>query len=121
MKVYVAGKSIERAQAVMDTLRASGYTITYDWIATLDKGPAKEVAIAEWEAVRSSDVLVYLWESDQESARYEAGMAMGLQIPIIVSGNSKAFFFQIPNIHCVESDEGIPDAIAKRKWQTDEK
>jgi hypothetical protein len=111
VKIYVAGKNMERAQLVMNALIAAGHHITYDWIAHMPGGPTKEKAIAEWEAVRSSDLLVYLWESDQESARYEAGMAMGLQLPIVVSGNSSAFFFQIPGVHCVGSDTDIPKKI----------
>lgn len=107
MKIYVAGKEPKRARAVMDALIESGHEITYDWITTLGKGPTKEIAITEAAAVRACDLLVYLWESDQESARYEAGMAMGLQLPIVVSGNAKAFFFQIPNVYCVDSDEFI--------------
>ena len=91
----------------MDALRKDGHVVTYDWVANMPGGPTQDKAIAEWEAVRGSEVLVYLWESDQESARYEAGMAMGLQLPIVVSGNSKAFFFQIPNIYCVDSDKAI--------------
>lgn len=102
---------MERAQPVMDALTKDGHEITYDWITNMPGGPSKDKAVAEWEAVRSSDLLVYLWESDQESARYEAGMAMGLQLPIVVSGNSKAFFFQIPNVHCVDSDEHIVDKV----------
>ena len=110
-RIYVAGKNLERARRVMDALRKEGYEITYDWVALIDGGPTQDKAIAEWEAVRNSDLLVYLWESDQESARYEAGMAMGLQLPIVVSGNSKAFFFQIPNMYCVDSDETILQKI----------
>lgn len=102
-----------RARPVMDKLIQDGHEITYDWIINMPGGPTKEKAIAELEAVRSSDLLVYLWESDQESARYEAGMAMGLRLPIVVSGNSAAFFFQIPDVYCVESDTLIPEKVAE--------
>lgn len=110
-KIYVAGKDMKRAQIVMDELRNDGHTITYDWIVSIDKGPLKEIAIAEAEGVRAADILVYLWEADQESARYEAGMAMGLQKPVIVPGKSDAFFFQLPNIYCVDNDEEIVKKI----------
>ncbi len=113
MKIYVAGKDMERAQIAMDDLRNNGHVITYDWIVSIVEGPSKEIAILEAEGVRSSDILVYLWESDQESARYEAGMAMGLQKPIIVSGKSDAFFFQLPDIHCVDNDEEILKKIGE--------
>ena len=109
---------MERARPVMDALIKVGHEITYDWIMNMPGGPTREKAILEWEAVRSSDLLVYLWESDQESARYEAGMAMGLQLPIVVSGNSDAFFFQIPNVYCVDSDEEIPQKVAELKSGT---
>jgi hypothetical protein len=111
MKIYVAGKDIPRAQSVMDALIADGHVITYNWIATLDRGPTKEVADTEAEAVRTSDLVVYLWESNQESARYEAGMAMGLKIPIVVSGNSAPFFFQLDTVYCVESDDLISQKV----------
>jgi hypothetical protein len=114
MKIYVAGKAIERAQKVVSELVKAGHSITYDWIATLKEGPTKEVADSEASAVRSADLLVYLWEDDQESARYEAGMAMGLQKPIVVSGGS-AFFFQLDNVHSVNSDGEI---LAKIKELT---
>ncbi|MFA5013059.1 MAG: hypothetical protein WC520_00650 [Candidatus Paceibacterota bacterium] len=112
-KVYVAGKNLKRAQAVMDALRKDGHIIAYDWVALIEEGSTKEKAIIETQAVRDSDVLVYLWEDNQESARYEAGMAMGLKKTIIVSGKLDSFFFQIPNVHCVNSDEEIIQRIAE--------
>lgn len=106
MKIYVAGKAIERAQKMMDLLKESGYEISYDWVATLGEGPIKEIADKEADAVRAADLLVYLWEDNQESARYEAGMAMGLGKPIVVSGGN-AFFFQLDTVHQVNSDSEI--------------
>ena len=73
----------------------------------MESGPTAEKAMDEVNAVRASDLLVYLWEPDQESARYEAGMAMGLKKPIIVSGKSDAFFFQLPQIYPVDKDDDI--------------
>ncbi len=107
MKIYVAGKDMNRARLVMDELKTHGHTITYDWVARFDEGPTKEKARDEAYAVETCDILVYLWEPNQESARYEAGMAMGLKKKIVVSGKSDAFFFQLPNVTCVESDKHI--------------
>lgn len=106
-KIYVAGKNMDRAEAVMKELVAGGHTITYDWVSQFTSGPTAEKSLAEANAVRESDILVYLWEIDQESARYEAGMAMGLEKKIVVSGKSDAFFFQLPFIYCVENDKSI--------------
>jgi hypothetical protein len=115
MKIYVAGNDLARARKVMDDLTTLGHSITYDWVAEIEGGPTKEKAIAEAEAVRNSDLLVYLWAPNQESARYEAGMAMGLNKPIVVSGNTTAFFFQLNNVHCVESDELIYKKVEELK------
>ncbi|MCH8069161.1 MAG: hypothetical protein IID16_07865, partial [Candidatus Marinimicrobia bacterium] len=57
----------------------------------------------------------YLWERDQESARYEAGMAMGLGKPVIVSGKHDSFFFNLPNVHRIASDSEIISAIAQQE------
>jgi hypothetical protein len=107
MNIYVAGKNLERARLVMDTLKNAGHSIAYDWVEVINTGGSKEKAMNEAEAVRTSDALVYLWEPDQESARYEAGMAMSLGKLIVVSGKSDAFFFQLPTVYSVTSDELI--------------
>jgi len=111
MKIYVAGKKLERARVVMNMLRKHGHKITYDWANPYSEENSKEKAVEEREAIRNADLLVYLWEQDQESARYEAGMAMGLGKPIIVSGGPDAFFFKPPNIFRVDSDDEIVSAI----------
>ena len=110
MKIYVAGKNLERARSMMDLLLKNGHTITFDWITDIENeiNPTQK-ARDERKAVKQADVLVYLWEGDQESARYEAGMAMGLNKPIIVSGFPKknSFFLSLPEIISVSSDDEI--------------
>lgn len=111
MKIYVAGNDLIRARSMMDTLKECGHVITYDWAEVIKTGPSKEKAIAEAQAVRDCDLLIFLWADNQESARYEAGMAMGLEKPVVVSGKSDAFFFQLPNVHPVASDDLIPEKV----------
>jgi hypothetical protein len=106
-KVYVAGKDIARAGAVMDAVRTAGHEITYDWATDYSEENPRAKAEAERDGVESADMLVYLWESDQESARYEAGMAMGQRKPVVVSGNTEAFFFGLADVHPVGSDDEI--------------
>ena len=108
-KIYVAGKNLERAHRVMCMLRDNGHTITFDWLIGIENKFEQNVekAIQELEAIRDCDILVYLWEEDQESARYEAGMAMGLGKKIIVSGNHKSFFLLLPGISSVSEDNQI--------------
>ena len=112
-KIYVAGKNLERARNTMDTLIENGHSITFDWVKDIEnnENPTQK-AIDEREAVKNADVLVYLWEVDQESARYEAGMAMGLHKKIIISGFSKKpFFTSLPEIISVSSDDEIIFAL----------
>lgn len=118
LKIYVAGKNLERAKAIMNVLEENGYVIIFDWVKDIndEKDPIKK-AQEERKAVQESDILVYLWESDQESARYEAGMAMGLNKPIIVSGFNKKlpFFLSLPEVVSVSSDDEILSALEKLK------
>ncbi len=107
MKIYVAGKELKRAKAVMKVLRDSGHQITYDWATKFSGDNPVDRSADELKGVREADLLVYLWEPDQESARYETGMAMGLGKSIIVSGKQNSFFFHLPNVHCVDSDDKI--------------
>ncbi|MEZ4103564.1 MAG: nucleoside 2-deoxyribosyltransferase [Candidatus Paceibacterota bacterium] len=108
-KIYVASNNVERAQSVMSLLKQNGHTITFDWTIGIENSREqdKEKAITERDAIRNSDALVYLWEENQESARYEAGMAMGLGKKVIVSGDHKSFFFQLPGVISIESDDKI--------------
>lgn len=112
-KVYVAGKGFERARLVMAELRKRGYLITYDWTFEYSEEGAARKAELELEGVRAAQVLVYLWEADQESARYEAGMAMGLGTPVVVAGYGGAFFFLLAGVTCVGSDQEIYTAVAR--------
>ena len=113
--IYVAGKNLERAKSVMDMLIANGHTIAFDWVAGIPDEQEKdfpERARIERSAVQNCEILVYLWESDQESARYEAGMAMGLNKRIIVSGfKKKLFFLSLPEVVSVGGDNEILGAL----------
>jgi nucleoside 2-deoxyribosyltransferase len=111
-KLYVASNEIERAVEVVKLLQAHGHTITYDWFTAYSEDDQKQKAHDEREGVRNADILVYLWEAKQESARYEAGMAMGLGKPIIAVGH-EAFFFLLPEVTCVKNDDDILEALEK--------
>jgi hypothetical protein len=109
-KIYVAGLNLKRAGRVMKTLEAHGHTITYDWVTDYSEEDQERKAVEEREGVRNADILVYLWEERQESARYEAGMSMGLGKPIIAVGH-QAFFFLLPEVICIDSDNQIISAL----------
>jgi hypothetical protein len=115
MKIYVAGKNLRRAQTVMEMLCDNGHEITYDWANKFSEKNPKKKSSDELKGIREADLLVYLWEPDQESARYEAGIAMGIGKPIIVSGKNNSFFFNLPNVYCVNSDNEIISAVDREK------
>lgn len=108
-KIYVASNNVKRAQSMMNLLKENGHTITFDWTIGIENSSEqdKEKALLEREAIRNCDALVYLWDENQESARYESGMAMGLGKKVIIVGNHESFFFQLPEVISVESDDKI--------------
>jgi len=114
-KIYVAGKQLDRARSIMNILRTHGHEITYDWATDYSEDESEQRVRDELNGVRDADILVYLWESNQESARYEAGMAMGLGKKIIVSNGPNSFFFKLPGIYRVDSDDKIIAEIERLK------
>jgi hypothetical protein len=113
-KIYVASNEVERAQKVIEALIAAGHSITFDWTLNIENQTEEdktEKPLQEREAVRECDVLVYLWKDNQESARFEAGMAMGLRKKIVVVTDHKAWFFALPEVTQIDSDEQILSAL----------
>ena len=113
-KIYVASNEVARTRKVMEKLIVAGHTITFDWTVDIENETEQDKVgkvLKEREAVRECDVLVYLWKDDQESARFEAGMAMGLNKKIIVVTDHKAWFFALPEIIQIDSDDQILSAI----------
>lgn len=108
MKIYIASNEVERTRMVANRLEQNGHTIVYKWYDQIENEKPEDIpriAQEEREAIRESDALVYLWRSDQESARIEAGMAMGLGLPVIAVGNQEVFFFNLPDVYVVPSDD----------------
>ena len=112
MKIYVAGKKIPRAKKVIKMIRNEGHEITFDWTENYSENNWSEDALKEKEGIRKCDIFIYLWCEDAESARYEAGMAMGLDKPIIVSEAPDSFFYHLPNITRISSDIEILSTIS---------
>ena len=104
----------------MNLLRESGHTITFDWLLDIENeiDPVQK-ALDEREGVLQAEVLVYLWEPDQESARYEAGMAMGMKKQIIVSSAHSTWFFSLPEVAHVHTDEEILQALPSSSARKD--
>ena len=113
-KIYVASNEVARARKMMDALIAAGHSITFDWTTDIEKGSEQDKTgkpLKEREAVIECDILVYLWKDNQESARFEAGMAMGLRKRIIAVTDHKAWFFALPEVIQISSDDKIVETI----------
>lgn len=111
MKIYVAGKKIPRAKKIMEMIRNAGHEITFDWTKNYNEDNWSKDALSEKEGIQKCDLFVYLWCEDAKSARYEAGMAMGLNKPVIVSEAPDSFFYHLPNVTRIPSDTEILNTI----------
>ncbi len=113
-KIYVASNEVPRARKVMNKLIDAGHSITFDWTTDIETESEQDKIgkpLRERKAVIECDILVYLWKDNQESARFEAGMAMGLQKRIIAVTNHEAWFFALPEVIQISSDDDILSAI----------
>ena len=113
-KIYVASNEVARAKKIMEELISAGHTITFDWTINIDKQTEQDKIdkpLKEREAVRDCDILIYLWKENQESARFEAGMAMGLRKKIIAVTDHKAWFFALPEVIQIDSDDQILSTV----------
>ena len=106
MRIYVASSSREcdRAERVMNELRAAGHQISWDWIpgvraafaagideAKADDTHAFEAALADMNGVVTADVLVFLAPTDTSKMAWaELGCAMGRGITVIVAHDDPA-------------------------------
>jgi nucleoside 2-deoxyribosyltransferase len=101
MRVYVAASSREcdRAERVMNELRAASHVISHDWIpgvraafaagieeAKADDAHAFEAALDDMNGVVTADVLVFLAPTDTSKMAWaELGAALARNIPVIVA------------------------------------
>ncbi|MES2931515.1 MAG: nucleoside 2-deoxyribosyltransferase [Patescibacteria group bacterium] len=114
MRIYVASNEVARAKKVMQELITAGHTITFDWTVDIENEDQEDKitkALKEREGVRECDALVYLWKDNQESARFEAGMAMGLRKKVIAVTDHRAWFFALPEVRQIDSDDQILPAL----------
>lgn len=109
-KVYVSSNDVIRAKEVMNKLAEAGHTITFDWtigIETESDFDKKYKPLKEREAIKECDFFIYLYEDSQESAKFEAGMAMGLGKKVIVVTDVDSWFFSLPEVVKVSDDDQI--------------
>lgn len=93
-----------------DELNRNGIETPCRWWEDLSRYTPEQ----ELNFLAESDALVYLWAADQESARFEAGMAMALTKPIVaVLQHQPAWFLTLPNVHPVLSDADVLAALQR--------
>lgn len=86
--VYVASSlhNIERARHVMSIFQSHGIEISYDWTARgqlFDPEELRICGLAEYHAVKRSNLL-FLIQPGRNGAHTELGIALGLNIPVVI-------------------------------------
>jgi hypothetical protein len=126
MNVYVAAKYSHRGEAalLMHALRTQGHAITRDW--TDEEDPPEDTspetrqdfwalcAAADFDGVRTADVLILLHDPACRGAFVELGIALGLGVRVIVVGGRGnpatdcPIFVYLPDVEHVAS---VPEAL----------
>lgn len=121
MKVYISGAFGHRAEirGFAQRLENKAHEVTSHWLTEPDMR-LDDPAIMEWEErqrcnedvldVRRSDVLLLVgyWDSTAGGYHTEMGMAVALEMPIIVLGEPRNFFYRWPYVRLAT---GIDDAL----------
>lgn len=119
-EIFVAGYDPRRAKAAIQTIERRGGAVALDWTDGPFDQPYRErpdwvaqTAALLASAIARADVFVLLWQpGNMESARWEAGMAVGMGKPVFVSGDVDLFYAYLPNVRVLPSDDAaISEAL----------
>lgn len=122
MDIYVASaySNREAVRLMMGLLRSEGHNISHDW--THEKATPmfmerqevrNEVGFKDYQGVLECDVLVVLAHPDARDTRFEMGLAVGLQKPVVVvSPDSWSTVFLDARLG-VETVEAMVDVLPK--------
>lgn len=104
LRIYVAGASVERRERAIPaiaSLLTAGLEVTHDWTAEMEKytnpehsdedvpeTTRKRCAVLDLNGVRTADFVLLLAPNERGSsgAWIEMGFALGLQVPLVISG-----------------------------------
>ena len=125
MRIYIAAPWADRprATAFAERLEARGHTITHKWWVDeeketnykLDKVYFRQCAIDDFVAIHTAERVVVLntqKRGEETSGKaVETGIALALQIPVIVVGEWTNVFHYFPGVRLVESEEEALEAI----------
>lgn len=88
-----------------------GHRITHDWTVWEEQNPSKDVAsrrhaaaMLDFAGVMQADLLIFWDHEKANGARWEAGMAIGVGIPVwIVEYHNDVVFDGLPQVKIVSS------------------
>jgi len=95
MKIYVAACKQDKAQMMASTLDNNGFDIVSTWVYKVFKRTAdyteeerEAIAVRDTEEVKKADAMVLISDDEYYAGGkfVEAGVALGLGIPILVLG-----------------------------------
>lgn len=119
MHIYVAGKNLNTARALMTMLESRGHDITFDWTEIESKDAAIHYSLRMKEGVEESDVLVLDGLQDGMLGAYiETGMAIALGKQVVVfdiyQEVKSSVFWNLDNVTVVYSFNELFPTIAPR-------
>lgn len=125
MYAYVAGstKDIDMVREVQQICRDYDYKISYDWTDAKtgdirsdwsdDPVAAEAHAVKERDAIKSSDLLVFVFTERGLGSKYETGMAMrdeGTEV-ICIDNERESVFYYLPNVDRIRYLTDLPDVL----------
>lgn len=120
MKVYIASHSRELAVDLATILTANGIVVISGWhdkdflpVTAHTVSERIEIAVEDAKDVSASDALVLIAGPDKYSGGkfVEAGIAIGLGIPVVILGRRENMLLWLPNILAVETPTEIVSAL----------
>ena len=127
MRVYVAGASAEKelCAGYMRRLRDEGIGVTFDWTggtvgddALLTPRERAVAAANDLEGVRNADwfwLIVPAKENPSRGCWFESGVAHGMDVPMIASGDVSCSIFLSAFILRETHEEGFEFLVEQRK------
>lgn len=116
MKIYIASHNQKEAQELAERLTKAGHIITSTWInesfkRTHEYNPADRISIAnkDVDEVRKSDALVLISGQDwcPGGKFVEAGVAIGLGIPVLALGHLENMLLWHYRVIAVKDIDGL--------------
>lgn len=117
MKVYFAGRleDVDVLLALRATLAELGVESTARWLDSLGADEAEGATRCADDIAASSAFLLYnppaVHRTGTGGRHVETGIALALEIPVVVLGHRENAFHQLPAVRCVPAETAPVDVV----------